>query len=473
MSTSLGLLHELAQEYEEATTREDQLASLSRAVLGWSGVRYSDQRWIGEKLREGEHLSFLGELCFVAPEPQEELQNELLDFALPLLEERGRCNAHLYEVLYCARVSSTTFRYFGKLLDRAEHCSAEALKVVARLLDSEDKWGHTASVDTRLRFQELLRLRGRDSRNLNLQIVLAQCAGVEASPTVSDPYLDGLRELLESLPQQLRVWWFPHYYGHGAGLTGRIKGRLRLKEESLEWLIGSLGHERLRFFATYLLQKSVRLTIPRRFHPTLREQYRRSRESPPWCFFGRRIGVWRQGDWARFLVAHTEHENLTSLFLEKPTDWFALALISAHRWCQECFGEVGQYQALITLLGARGLIFYRFGPDGLQWAGLLGESWVGPPLQEDDFWGEDVVTTTTLSPLKPLDRAFGLTDKAFLVCAVAHLKLDQDGSRGVFAFRPLRSDSTEATHGVFRDGDFEAAKGWRDATLGWVEPSED
>ena len=463
MTTGSGLLSELARDYEEALTREDQLASLHRAILGWTKVKDAELTWIGKKLREGEHLSFLSELSYAAPQPLERLQDELLEFALPLLEERGNCDSHLYEVLYCARVFATTFRYFGTLLEKANTCEPEQLKVIARLLDSEDKWGHRATVDNRICFQQLLRRRASEEPGLELQRVAALCAGPEAEPKVADPYLDWIKQLLKKMPKQLRLWWYPHYYGHGAALTGRVKGRLRLKDESLEWLMESMDHPRFRLFATYLLQRAVRLVVPKAYHAELRERYRQRRDSGPWCYFGERAGNWNRADWAQFLVRTTEEASLTSLFLEGSASWFGLSLIPRHRWCEETFGEVDSYAPLCKELGARGLVFYRHHQGQVQWTGMLGCPWIGPPLVIADFLGKDYVTTTTLSPLKKLEHAVGLSEKALQVCAVAHLKLKSDGSWGVFAHRPLRPDDLESPSGAFLDEDFESVQKWRDS----------
>ncbi len=469
-----------AERYEKAGERQVQTDVLMEAARGWSESPDKNASWVRACVSEGRHSMFLCDMVSVLHRPEPKLRDFCLESALETLEQTHWCDLHTYLVLHAARLLTTNFDFWEELMRRGVSDSPARFRVVANLLECEDRWGFNPPVDTRLRWNGSLQNTLLQTGDVDWEIALSEFlvvdgktseAVVEKLERHSHSRVRALTGSCRSMPEHLWPWWYNHLYGRGTTLAGvdLDTEALRLSAEDMEWALEAMGHPRLRLFVTFLLQTAHGLHLSTDSLAVFRSAYRKARVHGAWCFFGNRVGNWNGAAWASFLAERFPAHQVTPIFMERPTGWHDMNLLESHCWCEPDFGPAERYRELLALLGARGLALYRV--DGLEvvWSGFVGEPWVGPPKNEWKLLTEDGMGTSWLCASKDLATEAGEDSGRARRAAIAHLRIPGPDARGIFLYRWMRPDRSGKRCGLFSQESWAQALEYRNLVWGAVE----
>ena len=454
----------LAPLFERQTEESEQDSLLIRTAESWSQREHChNEEQMIKGLEQDSVLFFLAQLLSYLKRPYFRFSKACVDRLLHEISNDGVDPLVIHELAYCARVSATSFRFWESVVERMKTASPDQLMGLARLLDSEDAWGQFSSVDIRLRAKLIWERRFLETGEPSLEKALAECLVFDrrTHPQVVakakkhiDPRIRELCKLGQSMPLQVHPWWTWHFAGSNTFVTGVRVRPPRWTPRLRRWVGKALAFPRLRLFCCFLFEVMTDLNLQEEDFEALLACYYEARDGKVWCCFGSRMGHWSGVDWAKFLFRHCDSERLTRLFLEsEPARWPELRQSVHHNWVHEDFPDNEEFVDFLTVLQASGAIVYDLHQGEPRWRGLVGESWPSPPLDLSGFLGQDKTGVV----------GFPSEDGENVMGAIAHFSLGE--RRGVFCFRRLYAGDSESSSGLFRVGEIELGKSYRDKIL--------
>ena len=465
-------LSTLAPIFDRQTEEAEQDVLLLRTAEAWAKREHSyNEKQLILGLEQESLLFFLAQLIDYLERPYFQFSKACLDRFLIELQKERVDTATLHELAYCARLSATSFQFWETVVERVRTATGDELVSLARLLDSEDGWGHFSTVDIRLRVKSILEQRFLDSQDSTLELTIAECMVfdkrthpdvVTKARTHPCQRVRDLCKLGQSMPHQLHSWWIWHFAGSNTFATGMRVRPPRWSPRLRRWLRQAVEFPRLRLFCCFLFEVMNNLSFQEEDFPVLLSCYHEAWEGKAWCLFGSRMGHWSALDWSRLLLRHHDSQPLTRLFLElEPVRWSELWQGVRHSWVDEGFPEAEEVLDFLTVVQASGAVLYDIHQGQPRWRGVVGESWPSPPAELSRFLGQDKTGVVSLS---------SEGDEDFVV-ALAHFVLGED--RGIFCFRRLYVGVSAVQSGLFGAGEIGLGKEFRDKVFVRTESSDD